>query len=141
MTEQNTYLFVYGTLMKDTNHSMARLLTKHSEFICRASMQGQLYLIDYYPGAILSESKDDIVYGELYKLSNASWVLSQLDDYEECSSSFPKPHEYQRQLITIQPHAADVSLSLAWAYLYQYPLNNKPRIKNGQFEVRYADTK
>ena len=96
MTEQNTYLFVYGTLMKDTNHSMARLLTKYSEFICRASMQGQLYLIDYYPGAILSESKDDIVYGELYKLSNASWVLSQLDDYEECSSSFPEPHESSR---------------------------------------------
>jgi gamma-glutamylcyclotransferase (GGCT)/AIG2-like uncharacterized protein YtfP len=141
MTEQNTYLFVYGTLMKDTNHSMAQLLTKHSEFICRASMQGQLYLIDYYPGAILSDNKDDIVYGELYKLSNASWVLSQLDDYEECSSSFPEPHEYQRQLITIQPHAADVSLSLAWAYLYQYPLSKKLRIKNGQFEMRYADTK
>jgi len=68
-------------------------------------------------------------------------VLSQLDDYEECSSSFPEPHEYQRQLITIQPHAAGVSLSLAWAYLYQYPLSNKPRIKNGQFLMEYADTK
>lgn len=141
MIEQNTYLFVYGTLMQETNHSMAQLLVKHSEFICRASMQGQLYLIDYYPGAILSDNKDDIVYGELYKVSNASWVLSQLDDYEECSSSFPEPHEYQRQLINIQPDTTDIRISHAWAYLYQYSLDNKSRIKNGQFQMEYTDTK
>ncbi len=133
MTEDNTYLFVYGTLMKETNHSMAKLLAKHSEFICRASMQGQLYLIDYYPGVILSENKNDIVHGDLYKLSSHGWLLNQLDDYEECSNAFPEPHEYQRQLINIQPADANVTILTAWAYLYNYPIHNKLRIESGQF--------
>jgi len=141
MTEQSELLFVYGTLMKDTHHPMAKLLAEHSEFICRATLQAQLYLIDYYPGAILSNNEHDIVYGDLYKLSSTGWLLNQLDGYEECSSAFPEPHEYQRQQVTVQTINSTLKISTAWAYLYQYPVENKQRISDGQFNMHFSDGK
>lgn len=141
MTEQCEHLFVYGTLMKDTQHPMAKLLAEHSEYICRATLQAQLYLIDYYPGAILSNNANDIVYGDLYKLSSTGWLLDELDDYEECSSAFPEPHEYDRQCVSVHPLDSSLNISTAWAYLYRYSIKNKPQIIDGQFEMHISEGK
>ena len=62
------HLFVYGTLMRGFDHPMAKLLSRSAEFIGEARCQGRLYLVKHYPGLVLSDDADDIVFGELFRL-------------------------------------------------------------------------
>lgn len=87
MNEQ--FLFVYGTLRRDTNGQMYHLLARNADFVGEATFQGKLYKVDYYPGIVPSEDADDLVLGEVYRLRNPNYVLSHLDQYEECGHARP----------------------------------------------------
>ncbi|MTI63961.1 gamma-glutamylcyclotransferase family protein [Methylophaga sp.] len=126
----NDYLFVYGTLMQNSQHPMHQLLQAHSEYICKGWIRAQLYQIQDYPGAVLSEDDNNKVHGEVYRLTNLS-VLAQLDDFEECSAAFPEPHEYQRQQVDVGITAA--KHIKAWAYIYNHSVDPGKRIKSGRF--------
>jgi gamma-glutamylcyclotransferase (GGCT)/AIG2-like uncharacterized protein YtfP len=126
----NAYLFVYGTLMQNSQHPMHQVLQTHSEFVCEGWIQAQLYQIHDYPGAVLSDNVADRVHGEVYRLTDLS-VLAQLDDFEECSAAFPEPHEYRRRPINVVITPA--KHIKAWAYLYNHKVNPGKRIKSGRF--------
>lgn len=138
MTLHESHLFVYGTLRCDYHGMMSRLLAKYAEFKGHATFQGKLYNIGAYPGAVFSNKSLDQVRGDLYRLSQPALVLSQLDQYEECSSGFPPPTEYIRK---IQPvltaNGATVS---AWIYLYNRPVASFKRISSGDY-LTYANGK
>ena len=55
-------LFVYGTLMRGFDHPMAQLLSRSADFIGEAKCRGRLYLIKHYPGLVLSDDANDIVF-------------------------------------------------------------------------------
>lgn len=127
MTED--YLFVYGTLRKDTvRHD---LLQRYCEFIALGRLQGSLYQVSHYPGVILSDDSRQQVIGELYRIKNNQLLLAELDDYEECSASFCEPHEYvrSRQNITVTD---GVQIS-AWVYLYNRPTTGLKLITSGDY--------
>lgn len=124
------YLFVYGTLMQG-QHPMHKLLREHSEFIGYGWITAQLYQIRNYPGVIVSDQPEDKVFGELYLLTDKA-VLSQLDDYEECSAAFPEPHEYRREQISV--HISTAVSYPAWVYLYNHPVTASQRIRSGRFK-------
>jgi len=113
------YIFVYGTLRRDANSEMHRLLAKHAEFIKNATYQGKLYKIDYYPGAVPSDDPHDAVQGEVYLLHQADIVLPLLDRYEECGPAFPEPNEYSRKKQTVL--LKNGRTVTAWVYLYNHP--------------------
>ncbi|WP_333873237.1 gamma-glutamylcyclotransferase family protein [Methylobacter sp.] len=113
------YIFVYGTLRRDTNSEMHHLLAKHAEFVNDASYCGKLYQIDCYPGAVPSDDPKDAVRGEVYLLHQADVVLPLLDQYEECGLAFPEPNEYSRQKQSVS--LKDGRLVTAWVYVYNYP--------------------
>ena len=50
------YLFVYGTLRRDTNSEMFQLLARQADFVGGANYQGKLYKIDDYPGVVASKN-------------------------------------------------------------------------------------
>lgn len=127
MTEE--YLFVYGTLRKDT--ARHDLLQRFCEYIDIGTLQGRLYLIDNYPGVILSEDYPQQVRGEVYRIKNEGMLFAELDDYEECSSSFPQPHEYVRQQQTIKLTGG--RHLTAWVYLYNRPTTGLKLIASGDF--------
>lgn len=127
---ERDYLFVYGTLMQNSEHPMHQLLQQHSEFVCSGWIRAQLYQIHDYPGALLSDNAKDKVHGELYRLTTRS-VLAQLDDYEECSAAFPEPHEYQRRPVNVMINNA--KHITAWAYIYNHPVDPHKRILGGRF--------
>jgi gamma-glutamylcyclotransferase (GGCT)/AIG2-like uncharacterized protein YtfP len=127
------YLFVYGTLMQGSGHPVQRKLHDCSEFIGSGWITGQLYQIRHYPGVIESASCNDKVYGELYRLNDQT-LLSLLDDYEECSSAFPEPHEYLRKTVNVTLSGGQKKQ--AWAYIYNYPVNPAWRILSGRFDQR-----
>jgi gamma-glutamylcyclotransferase (GGCT)/AIG2-like uncharacterized protein YtfP len=127
MTED--YLFVYGTLRKDT--ARHDLLHRYCEFIALGRLQGNLYQVSHYPGVILSDDSRQQVIGEVYRINNKELLLAQLDDYEECSASFCEPHEYVRSRQNII--LADGGQLNAWVYLYNRPTTGLKLITSGDY--------
>jgi gamma-glutamylcyclotransferase (GGCT)/AIG2-like uncharacterized protein YtfP len=124
------YLFVYGTLMRRIGHPKHALLSTHTTYIGEGWIQGRLYDIYSYPGAVASNETTDKVYGELYLVNNPI-IFNELDDYEECSSAFNEPHEYIRTKRPVFTNNDEETI--AYCYLYNWPINHFTPIKNGQY--------
>jgi gamma-glutamylcyclotransferase (GGCT)/AIG2-like uncharacterized protein YtfP len=125
------YLFVYGTLRRECQHTTNLLLKNNSCYINNGYFYGKLYNVSYYPAAIISDNKNEKVYGELYYLLEPEIIFSQLDEYEECSANFPLPHEYQRLLQTV--YLNDNTQKQAWVYCYQYDVSPLMQIITGDY--------
>ncbi|PJC87383.1 gamma-glutamylcyclotransferase [Vibrio sp. HA2012] len=127
------FIFVYGTLRKETATAMHQVLAQYCEYVSVGSMQGKLYDIGHYPGAIKSTEPSDKVYGELYRILNQEKLFIRLDEYEECTDTFPRPHEYIREKTTITlPESNNIQ---AWAYIYNYDTSELIQIKSGDYLV------
>ena len=124
-------LFVYGTLMRGFDHPMAKLLSRSSDFLGEAQCRGRLYLIKHYPGLVLSEEPDDVVFGELYRLRARDELLGEFDMYEACGEGIAEPTEYVRRMLPLT--LADEAVSEAWTYIYNWPVAGLPRIASGRF--------
>jgi len=129
-------LFVYGTLMRGFDHPMAQLLSRSADFIGEARCRGRLYLVKHYPGMVLSDAPDDVVFGELYRLKQPEALLREFDMYEACGEGFAEPTEYLRRLLPVTlvgDTASEPPTSQAWTYLYNWPVAHLARIASGRF--------
>ena len=124
-------LFVYGTLMRGFDHPMARLLAANADFVGEATCRGRLYLVTHYPGLVRADDANDIVHGELFRLREVEAMLREFDMYEACGEGFPEPTEYVRQQFAVT--LAGGSVRDAWTYLYNWPVDDLPRIASGRF--------
>jgi gamma-glutamylcyclotransferase (GGCT)/AIG2-like uncharacterized protein YtfP len=124
-------LFVYGTLMRGFDHPMAQLLSRNADFIGEARCGGRLYLIKHYPGLVLSDAADELVFGELFRLSRPDELLREFDMYEACGEGFVAPTEYIRQMLPVM--LQDGATIEAWTYVYNWPAAHLPRIASGRF--------
>lgn len=136
-TAKDDFLFVYGTLRRDANSEMYHLLAQHAEFTDKGQLQGRLYTVENYPGAIPSTDPQDVVHGEVYRLRKSAPILSRLDQYEGCGPGFTEPTEFVRskKLITLR---SGNSLD-AWVYIYNRPITGLAIIESGDF-LRAEDT-
>ncbi len=125
------HLFVYGTLRGDSSHEMASHLKQHAQHLGRATYQGRLYKIGWYPGVVPSEDVRDQVQGDLFQIEDAETLLKQLDRYEECGPGFPEPTEYCRVTQNISNQNGEIVT--AWIYLYQWPVQESQWIQSGDF--------
>jgi gamma-glutamylcyclotransferase (GGCT)/AIG2-like uncharacterized protein YtfP len=124
-------LFVYGTLMRGYDHPMAQLLSRIGDFVGEARCKGRLYLVKHYPGLVLSESADDVVFGEVFGLREVEAALREFDIYEACGEGFAEPTEYLRRLVPVT--LATGAVIEAWTYLYNWPIEHLARINSGRF--------
>jgi gamma-glutamylcyclotransferase (GGCT)/AIG2-like uncharacterized protein YtfP len=131
MTESSDYLFVYGTLRLAARHPAHRLLDEGAERIGRGWLQGRLYEISGYPGAVLSADPTDRIVGEFYRLSDPAAVLARLDDYEEAAGHFPPPREYRRCRAEVR--LEDGRSVTAWVYLYNRSTEHLRPIPGGDY--------
>ncbi len=81
-------IFVYGTLLKKYPNAVDIIGDKKLRFLGNGKIQGELYDLGDYPGAI--EKLGTYVHGEVYALVNSGIVLSKLDEYEEFDSKNQK---------------------------------------------------
>jgi gamma-glutamylcyclotransferase (GGCT)/AIG2-like uncharacterized protein YtfP len=125
------YLFVYGTLRRDSNSEMHHLLARYGQYVDDATSRGKLYLVDYYPGLVPSDNLQDVACGEVYKLSCPDIVLSYLDDYEECGPNFPEPTKYVRRKQDVKLRSGE--LISAWVYIFDRPAGGLQLIESGDF--------
>ena len=125
------FLFVYGTLMKATEHPMAAELQRHARLVGEAVFNGRLYRLQGgYPGAVASADASDQVNGELYELTDAGRVLPVLDRYEGCDTESAQPTEYVRALGSVRAGGMPFK---AWIYHYNYAVDGRERIVSGRF--------
>jgi len=125
-----SYLFVYGTLLKNYNHPNFIYLKKYAKFKYKAVTKGNLYKISWYPGL---KNANGLVYGEVYKIKNIK-LLKILDNYEGCN--YKEGYEYQRVIKKITVKNKKIK---AYTYLYRKKINRKNFIIRGSFlkEWRY----
>lgn len=135
MPDRSTeYIFVYGTLRKAAARCMHRALSRHCTYVADGSMQGKLYEVGGYPGAVESGDRRDTVRGELYKIEDRERLFTLIDDYEECAKSYPQPQEYVRKKLTVTLDGG--GSVLAWVYLYNHDVSGLIRIESGDYVDR-----
>ncbi|WP_457595366.1 gamma-glutamylcyclotransferase family protein [Hydrogenimonas sp.] len=117
------YLFVYGTLMRRLRHPMHRVVARYASYLCEAEAKGVLYDLGPYPAM---RPGDGRVYGELYRIHDASRLFGVLDRYEG--------DEYVRRTISLC--AAGSRRVDAWAYLYRNGLPSSRKIVSGTYARR-----
>ena len=78
-------LFVYGTLMNNIQSNIAGYLHQNSDFVGEGSLQGRLYDLGNYPGAIYDMQADSRVYGHMFRIFDPENMLKRLDFYEGIS--------------------------------------------------------
>ena len=129
-------LFVYGTLCRGVCANRYRHLMRGCVYRTKASMQGRLYEVADYPGAVVTGRVRDRIHGELYRVVDGR-ALSRLDAYEGCSGGFPEPHEFVRRRLPVTLEGGrKVS---AWVYLFNRDPAGLRRIRSGDYRtLRYA---
>jgi gamma-glutamylcyclotransferase (GGCT)/AIG2-like uncharacterized protein YtfP len=110
---------------------MSRYLHNHAEMVGRASFQGKLYHITWFPGAVLSTDKADRVYGTLFKLKHGDTVFKVLDDYEDFDAKNTESSLFKREIVTA--NLEDETTLKTWVYLYNQALNGHKQITSGDF--------
>ncbi len=133
------YIFVYGTLRRNVKNSNYKLIAKYTQFIGFGFVYGKLYNISWYPGAVLEKRGKNRVYGEIYRIKNPFYkkLLKILDNYEECSPKFPKPHEYKRVKADAFLNRRKIKV---WVYEYNFDVSGLKLIKD-DFMCIYGEEK
>ena len=123
------YLFVYGTLRHALESKAHKEYLRAADFVSPAKIRGKLFMVDYYPGLVLSDA-DHWAQGEIYLLGYEG-QLHDLDVYEGCAKQSPQPHEYERKLVEV--HLTNGETMEAWVYVYIRDVSESPWISNGDF--------
>jgi gamma-glutamylcyclotransferase (GGCT)/AIG2-like uncharacterized protein YtfP len=131
MTGTADYLFVYGTLRSAARHPAHRLLAQGAERVGTGRLQGRLFEVAGYPGAVPSADPAEEVIGEIYRLTDPAAVLAGLDDYEEAAERFPAPREYRRERAAVR--LEDGRKIKAWVYLYNRSTERLKPIPGGDY--------
>lgn len=132
-----THLFVYGTLRAAFSNAPAIHLRQHSRYIGEGVINGRLYNVGSYPGALYHPNALTLIYGSVYALFPDSLVdlLRLLDEYEgvQATSSESESDEYIRHIV---PVACAGQLINCWVYLYNWPVDSLYQIDSGDY-VQY----
>ncbi len=130
---ESRYLFVYGTLRCGSTHPLSKTLSEDADWLGKATIQGKLYRISWYPGLTLSTNTEDLVIGDLYQFDPASSLITQLDAFEGYNPSKPvHTQEYRREVHPVAVEGATDSI-LAWVYLYNPSVDQLAIIPSGDF--------
>lgn len=127
------YLFVYGTLRREADHPMARLLAASSDHIGVARFQGRLFRVSWYPCVVPSDDERDRVLGDVFEIhaDAADSLFNTLDEYEgtKTDGSHPPYYRRERRPVTFD----DGRTVVAWIYLFNRPTDRLERIESGDF--------
>jgi gamma-glutamylcyclotransferase (GGCT)/AIG2-like uncharacterized protein YtfP len=122
-------VFFYGTLMAGFDRRRRAGIDQKLTYVGRGSIRAALFDLGIYPAAV--PAPEGVVWGEVYEMSDPEAVLAALDDIEGYRPEHPDRSLYRRaQTDVLLP---DGSRALAWAYFYNAPLAQAPRIASGDY--------
>jgi gamma-glutamylcyclotransferase (GGCT)/AIG2-like uncharacterized protein YtfP len=132
----NQYLFVYGTLLSGYDDKASHnYLNRFGELVGKATMKGKMFMVDYYPGVVLT-NENSIVRGELYQIIDAESLFDFLDKYEECVITDILHSEYKREMVDVTLKSTG-QIYQAWVYLYNQPTDELELLPKGDFLNEY----
>lgn len=131
-TIRSEYIFVYGTLMKKYPlNAHLQLFEMHARYISDAFTTGNLFLIDYYPGLVETDTFES-VHGEIFEILDAEKLFASLDHYEDYYSTDESRSLFIRKQIQVyfSVHKEPVT---AWTYVFNKPTALFRHIESGNF--------
>ena len=131
-------LFVYGTLRSAGENRFQRQLAAGAELEGPATLTGQLYLIDWYPGVVAAQAREDRVVGESWILREAGRedLLAALDDYEGYDPRDRAASLFVRESVGVRIRSSGSQgerCELAWVYWFNRSVDGLERIASGDF--------
>lgn len=133
------HLFVYGSLRSGFRSPAYEYISRFFNFIGEAKVQGKLFDMGSYPGAVPA-SDDAFIIGELYIIkddSDFSWAIGQLDDYEGVNVESDEMQLYRRELTDV---FVNNEVTPAWIYWYSGNVSGRPEIVSGDL-IEYLQHK
>ena len=108
-------VFVYGTLRLHPPHPETDLLRGRSTFLGSGTVRGRLYDFGAFPGAVPSGGPDDVIIGEVHRISEPVRTFALLDAYEGCGRGDPRPQLFRREIVTARLESGpDVECAIYW---------------------------
>src|SRR5437762_13944159 len=93
-------IFVYGSLNTPSNR-FSRKLIRNSVLIGKGEMEGKLYNIGNYPGALNEPHPSYRSHGVFYQMNDIS-MLPALDNYEDYKSGNPAQSHFVRRAVVVR---------------------------------------
>lgn len=128
-------LFVYGSLRSEYNHAAHAYISQYFSLAGQGMVQGKLYDLGSYPGAIPTTGEDTIV-GALYEIKDNRYfthAMQLLDDYEGVNPSEDEPAIFKRELTKVYLHNGN--MFEAYIYWFAGIITNQPLIESGDITV------
>ena len=125
-------LFVYGTLLKGQHEDWQQRVGAH--LVGRGRINGKLYNLGEFPGALANSDPRCQVEGEVYCLDDINHATRILDEYEEYHPSHPEKSLFIRREVPVVME--DGTGKRAWVYLYNGPVNESDLILSGNYRER-----
>jgi gamma-glutamylcyclotransferase (GGCT)/AIG2-like uncharacterized protein YtfP len=122
-------VFFYGTLMAGFDRRRRAGIDDKLTFLARGSIAAALFDLGLYPAAI--PSPENRVWGELYRMSEVPAVLAALDEIEGYRHDDADRSLYVRGEVEVLVPGGE--RQRAWAYFYNAPLGQAPRIPSGDY--------
>ena len=122
-------VFFYGTLMAGFDRRRRAGIDDKLTYVGRGAIRAALFDLGLYPAAI--PAPDGHVWGEVYEMADAAAVLAALDGIEGYRSDDPDRSLYLRQETDVV--LPDGGMARAFAYFYNAPLGQAPRIRSGDY--------
>jgi len=129
MIEKSNYLFVYGTLLDESNE-FAIYLKQNCSYFDKGKLKGRLYDLGEYPGAMADENYPGYIYGSIFELKNTAEALKYLDDYEGIGEDQKQPNLFTREMLKVETDSGRID---CWVYLYNLPADGFRRIESGDY--------
>ena len=128
------YLFTYGTLQPGHAPAAIASVADRMRPIGPGQVRGILYDFGYFPGAVLDENSERMIFGTVYELPDDPAVLDQLDEYEDCYRGAPEMSQYLRVR-----HPVELAIGLSvdcWIYVYNRDVRSARIVEEGRWGWR-----
>lgn len=122
-------VFFYGTLMTGFDRRRRLNLDANLVLLGRGWIAAALFDLGLYPAAV--PAPDSKVWGELFEVAEPALVFAALDEIEGYDPQRNDTSLYVRRLVPV--HLDGQPDSEAWAYFYNAPLGQAPRITSGDY--------
>lgn len=127
------YLFAYGSLLTGDGPAVVhQILSRDARLMSNGYIQGRLYMLDGYPGAVPSPTGKDRIYGKVFRLLNPGKVMGVLDGYEAYFPDNPRRSEFIRARTSVVLTLARKRVQ-AWVYWYNGVVKTRQRIATGDY--------
>lgn len=96
----------------------------------RGKIQGKLYDIGEYPGAVAYPEGEDVIVGNIVILNEPEHSLQILDNYEGFGPEQSQPNLFIRKSLPVETINGAI---FCWVYLYNLPVGGFKQIISGDY--------